>query len=141
MENDNTMKLVKSTDLWKTGWTGFAVRFAAALAYLVTSIIAQHYFDAAGSSLVVRCIALAVWFAGLALVITWLYRWLRRADEYQRMLMYRNLAGSMLVGLMVPSGLHIVHVFLGVTGDDWPIMAVPAFAITYTVFGSWPKKS
>lgn len=142
MESNHLMKsATHKFNVLKTGWTGFFVRFAASLVYLVISVVAQHYFDATESSRLVRCVALIVWIAGLALVFIWLYRWLRRADEYQRMLMYRSLAYAMLVGLMFPIVWHIVHVFLDARSDAWPIMAVPSYAIVYAVIGSWPQKS
>lgn len=122
-------------------WIAFAIRCLAALAYMLISLFAGRYFDRSDSSISVRCAAVVIIVSGFTIAFIWTTMWIRRADEYQRLMNYRNLASAMAVTMLVFFLIHVAHAFDHPRDDGWSIMMMPAYAIFFAVMGSWPKKS
>jgi len=83
----------------------------------------------------------AIIVSGFIIAFIWTIMWVRRADEYQRLMNYRNLTMAMAVTIMVFITIHVAHVFDRRADDGWSVMIMPAFAIFYAVIGSRPKRS
>jgi len=122
-------------------WLAFAFRCVAALVYLLISIAAGHYFDVPDSSISVRCVAVAAFVSGFVAAFMWLMLWMKRADEYQKLMNYRNLVSAMMTAIMSFIVIHIFYGFDRTESVGWPVMVMPAFAIFCAVIGSRPKKS
>ncbi|HTM80212.1 hypothetical protein [Asticcacaulis sp.] len=122
-------------------WLAFAIRCIGAVAFYILSFCAQNYMDDVSRSIVVRCLAVLGYVFGLSIALIWLYRWARRADEYQRLLTFRNLAMALISSMGIFIAIHIVYVFDNPPSHDWPIMGMPAYGILFAVIGSRPKKS
>ncbi len=125
----------------KDSWLAFTFRCLAALVYLLISIAAGHYFDVLDSSISVRCVAVVTFVSGFVAAFMWLMLWMKRADEYQRLMNYRNLVSAMMTAMISFITIHIFYGFYRVGSAGWPVMAMPAFAIFCAVIGSRPKKS
>jgi hypothetical protein len=67
--------------------------------------------------------------------------WVKRADEYQRLINYRNLVSALMTAMISFIAIHIFYGFDRAESTGWPVMAMPAFAIFCAVIGSRPKKA
>jgi amino acid transporter len=125
----------------KDSWLTFAFRCTAAIAFYILSMGAQDYIDDQNRPTLLRYIAVLGYFLGLSIAFIWLYRWARKADEYQRMLTFRNLSVAFITSIAAFVLIHIVHAFDNPPSHDWPIMGIPAYGILFAVLGSRPKNS
>jgi len=125
----------------KDSWLAFAFRCTAAIACYILSMGAQYYVDDQNRPMLLRCAAVLGYLLGLVIAFIWLYQWTRKADEYQRLLTFRNLAVAFIASIAVFVLMHIAYAFNNPPGHDWPIMGMPAYGILFAVIGSRPKKS
>jgi FtsH-binding integral membrane protein len=125
----------------KDSWPAFAFRCLATIVLYILSMGAQDYVDDQNRPMLLRCVAVLGYLLGLAIAFIWLYRWTRKADEYQRLVTFRNLAVAFITSIVVFVLMHIAYAFDNPLGHDWPIMGMPAYGILFAVIGSRPKKS
>ena len=112
----------------KRNWAMSLLRHFVALSWFLSCYGAEIAFDSAHSGWLIRTDALLV----VILPIVWgafrMRSWLRNADEYQRLLMFRAMFEGMATAIVAAIVSHCLGTIMGIAFNIMPIMCVPAWA-------------
>lgn len=118
----------------KRHWAVIALKYALAIGWYLACMVSQTYFDKPDTSWFIRTVAILVVILPLVWGAFGMRSWMRKADEYQRLLMHRAMFQGTATAISVAIGWHCAgKIIAATTSFDMPIMCVPAWAVIQTL--------